>query len=357
MLAKPLTFLLVFLLTIANFMILLLPLAILFFPISVFFPQFSVEFGLELFLFIVSRIGLGIIIYIIFDNIFGITVRRLRKRCVPFKKAEKVYAYSEIVESFEWLKRKFKISNVKLYLNPSVKEVNAYAVGSFSGSAVIVTMGLINQMQQRSNSKEEFVDAMRAILGHEMSHLANKDFMPGLLTSASEVSTAQISRLVLLLFRFVATIIRIIPWIGRPISKFIVLSYNAIHQIISAFFNYIFMPIYKFLLKFFGRSIEYRCDRESAYAYGGQKMAMALEFLGAGSYFSLFSTHPTTSSRIRRAKGVLPKNGTIRPGIINMLSNFLSILFVVFVCIYSHNLNNFYVMCMNYIHQIITYIK
>lgn len=341
MLAKPFTFLLVFLLTIVNFMILLVPIVILFFPLSLFFPKVSVEIGPELFFFLVSRISLIIIIYVAFDTILGITVRRLRKRCIPFRKATKVPCHEEITKSFEWLKNKFKIHNVKLYLNPGTREVNAYAVGSFSGSAVIITMGLINQMQKKAASQEEYIDAIRAILGHEMSHLSNKDFMPGLLTAASEISTNMVSRIVRLLFMLVSRVIRIIPWIGLPISQLIITSCNFVNTIIHAFFNYIFMPIYRFLLKFFGRAIEYRCDKESSYAYGGQKMAMALDFLGAGSYFSLFSTHPTTSSRIRRAKNILPKSGVIRPGIINMFSNFASLVGVIWICLYSNRFNNF----------------
>lgn len=107
-----------------------------------------------------------------------------------------------------------------------------------------------------------------------------------------------------------------------------------------AFYNLIFMPIYNFLLKFFGRAIEYRCDRESAYAYGGQKMAKALQLLGPSGYFSLFSTHPTTNSRIKKLQHALPQSGNIRPNIMNMLANFLSILLVVFICVYSASLVN-----------------
>ncbi len=97
------------------------------------------------------------------------------------------------------------------------------------------------------------------------------------------------------------------------------------------------MPIYNFLLKFLGRSIEYRCDRESAYAYGGKKMANALKLLGGRSYFSLFSTHPTTNSRIKNVEDILPQARNIRPSIFNSLANLIVILTILFICIETTN--------------------
>jgi hypothetical protein len=267
-------------------------------------------------------------------------MRRMRRGCVQFKKAKAVSGYQDILDSFEFLKKKFKINNVKLYLDQNFSVVNAYAIGSFSGSTITLTMGLINQMQEKSNNHDEFIDSVRAIMAHEMSHLANKDFLPGLLTNASKAASNLITKIIRWVFVFLATVLKIIPWLGWPISKLIISVYNLVNFVVMAFFNFIFMPLYNFLIKFFGRSIEYRCDRESAYAYGGDKMAKALEKLGATGYFSLFSTHPTTSSRIKKVQNISQKNGTIRPGIINMLSNFLSLVLVVFICTYSWGLTN-----------------
>lgn len=284
-------------------------------------------------------------------------MRRMRKGCIQFNKAKAVYGQQDILDSFEWLKQKFKITNVKLYLDPNFSVVNAYAIGSFSGSTVTITMGLINQMQEKAANYDEFIDAVRAILGHEMSHLVNKDFLPGLLTNASESASNLISKIIRWLFICIATLFRIIPWIGWPIAKLIIVLYNLVNFVIMAFFNFIFMPLYNFLIKFFGRSIEYRCDRESAYAYGGDKMAKALEKLGAKGYFSLFSTHPTTSNRVKKVQNITPKNGTIRPGIINMLSNFLSLVLVVFICTYSWGLTNSPDLFRHYINEVYYPIK
>lgn len=340
MLAKPLTFLLVFLLALINFIVLLIPISILLFPLMWLFKPLFIKAGLNMLFLVISWLSGLMIAYVVFDTMFGITMRRMRKGCVDFAKASSVSGHAEIMESFEWLKRKFQIKNVRLFLSPSLSEVNAYAIGSFSGGTITITMGLINKMHVGAKSQAEFIDAIRGILGHEMSHLVNQDFLPGMLTNASEACSKFVSKITRLVFVALATIFRIIPWFGSPIANLLVASYNFVNFAIMAFFKFVFRPLYNFMLKFFGRSIEYRCDRESAYAYGGQKMAKALAMLGKGSYFSLFSTHPSTSSRIRHVENVLPQSGNIRSAIINNFSNFASMVLVVFICLYSSHLAN-----------------
>jgi hypothetical protein len=107
-----------------------------------------------------------------------------------------------------------------------------------------------------------------------------------------------------------------------------------------AFFKIIFLPIYNFLQKISSRSIEYRCDRESAYAYGGQVMAKSLSLLGKSGYISLFSTHPNTKSRIKNIEKILPKGGAITPSIINALSNIIAFLLIIFIYISSSSIGN-----------------
>lgn len=316
-------------------MILVALLSILIFPVFLFFRSVFLEFGPNLFFYLVSKISGGIIVYIAVDSVLGITLRRLRKGCKLFNKATYIDGHEDILKSFEWLKDKFGVSKVKLYLDPDTKTINAYAVGSFTGSAVIITLGLINHIQNNTSSRDEFVDSVCAILGHEMAHLTNKDFFPGLLISASEAVNFKISRMIRWAFLIISKLCLLIPFFGRPISMLIIASYNMVNSILMAFFRFIFMPIYRFLQKMFSRAIEYRCDRESAYAYGGQKMAKALGMLGKGGYFSLFSTHPATKSRIQAVQGILPKSGTIRPGIINSLSTLISIVAILFVFSFS----------------------
>ena len=88
-------------------------------------------------------------------------------------------------------------------------------------------------------------------------------------------------------------------------------------------------------MKFFGRSIEYRCDRESGYAVGGQSMVLGLRALGKGSYFSIFSTHPRTKSRISRVEKINPMAGEIKPSVLNTIANTISIFMIVMVMYFA----------------------
>ena len=84
-------------------------------------------------------------------------------------------------------------------------------------------------------------------------------------------------------------------------------------------------------MKWFGRSIEYRCDRDSAYAVGGDSMVLGLAALGKGSYFSIFSTHPRTKNRIKKVQAVRRTGQDVSPSIFNTLANGISIFTVVIV--------------------------
>lgn len=340
MFAKPLTILCVFILAIVNFLLLLAMLSILVFPVAIFLRPLFAEFGYGLFFYFISKTSAAILTYILFDSIFGFTMRRTVKGLTKFKKADFVYHQKDIITSFDWLKKKFKIKNVTLYLDPDAKTANAYAIGSFTGNAVVITLGLINRMQMGTTRTEEFLDSVRGVLGHEMAHLSNKDFLPGLITAASQDFTVKAGRTIKVVFTLVARIFAVVPGIGPIISAVIIAAFNALNFILMAFFRFVFLPVFDFIQKFCSRSIEYRCDRESAYAYGGYVMEQSLALLGKNGYTSIFSTHPTTSSRIKNVKKVVPRGGNIRPGIINIFANIVGIGLIVFICVYSNQKAN-----------------
>jgi Zn-dependent protease with chaperone function len=300
-----------------------------------FFESLFQKVGMNLLYFMVSRISFIMIIYLVCDFIFGLTVRRLNKGSIPIEKAQSIYGCEDIESSFKWLKKKFNIPNVQLYIAPSFDVVNAYAIGSLRKKSVTITIGLLEKLKANASSHDQYIDAVKGVLGHEMSHLANGDYLPGLLTSANETANRCISNIIRRFFIIFANLFRFIPYVGRYIYILIIRSYNLLSWVINAFFNWVFMPAYGFLQKWFGRSVEYRCDRESSFAFGGQRMAFALSCLGEGAYFSIFSTHPRTKSRINYVKNEQPRGGIISPNIINTISNFLSVFLVIFVCAYS----------------------
>jgi len=335
LIVKPLIFFLTFILTIINFIILLVPVAIIAFPVWMFIESLFVKVGDGIIYFLVSRISFLMLAYMLLDMILGFTVRRLNKNSIPIKKAQSLHGHEEIEATFEWVKNKYKMRNVELMINQSFAEVNAYAIGSLRKKTVTLTMGLLAHLRESSNSESQYIDAVRGIIGHEMSHLANGDYLPGLLTSANQVANNQISGLIRWFFIILANVLRIIPFVGDTLYQITVGAYNLINIVINLFLKWVFLPIFDFLKLWLGRSIEYRCDRDSAHAFGGRKIATALSMLGKDGYLSVFSTHPRTKSRINYVEDIRPEGGAIRPSIITILSNYISIGLVIAVFAYS----------------------
>jgi Zn-dependent protease with chaperone function len=335
MLAKPFIFLLTFMLTIANFMFLLLPVSIIIFPLYIFFYDFFANTWNDLFFLFVAIISVFTLVYMFFDMLFGFTSRFLNKKARPIEIMTAVPRQREIMESFEWLKRRFNLENAQLFIDPDGDIINAYAIGSSNKQIVTLTLGLIFEIHRTYDYEEDYVAAIQGIMGHELSHLANKDFLPGLLTASSYKVNHQAAKLVRLALMVLANVLLFIPVIGWYVKFFIYRVYSLVLSFSGLFLRFIYMPLHRFFMKFFGRSIEYRCDRESAYTVGGQSMVLGLRALGKGSYFSIFSTHPRTKSRINKVAKVNPITGEIKPSIFNTIANTISILMIVMVMYFA----------------------
>ncbi|MFC1659168.1 M48 family metallopeptidase [Pseudomonadota bacterium] len=271
------------------------------------------------------------LIYILFDFVFGFSVRSITKNCKNYEKYED---YKFLGPIFEKTKKIFGVDKVNLLIEDS-DSINAYAVASTGNRNIILTTGLIEHFLDYSEEAEEFRNAVSGVIGHEMSHLVNKDFLPGLLLKASERATIFVSELINFLFRIISKILTFIPGIGILLNNLIVRVYNLTHQVIMFFHKYIVINLYMFILKQISRSIEYRCDRESCYAFGNQGMKTALSFLGDNGYFTLFSTHPSTKNRIKKTDAIKTLKKRIRVSIINRLSNTLSILAIIYISIFA----------------------
>lgn len=287
--------------------------------------------------FIVSTLML---VYLFFDMVFGFTVKRMSKGVVSLKKMRALAAYEQIEQAFNEARTKFAQPKCSLYIDPDTKTFNAYAVGSFMRRRVVITMGLLNHMHAMAHSQRQYVDGLRGVFGHEMSHLVNKDFLPGLLVSANDAANRHLSRFIRFFFMILIHGFHYIPVIGWMFAKFFVMVYNFIHRLINLFMRLIILPIYRFIQNYLSRSIEYRCDRQSAYAFGGAKVAIALTMLGKSGYLTIFSSHPKTKHRIKRVENIRPKAGQIKASLIARLTNTISISGLIMFCWFCGHVAN-----------------
>lgn len=338
MFAKPLNLIIVYILCVINFLILFLPFSLSIYP----FFYFNEENFIQWLIYDVSFIAffiisLFMIIYLVFDTIFGFTIINFTRDCKPAKKYIKKYPYvKEIIANFEDVKRKFGNKNIHLMISFR-RDINAFAIGSLRKKIVVVTLGLIAEIRHLSRTEAEFQDALKCIMSHEASHLVNKDFLPALLLIANQKATNFAAWILEIFFNLLIRILHIIPVLGFIANKIILLLYKISSFLINFFNRFIINNIFSFLKLHLNRKAEYRCDRQGALVCGGQNMAHALSFLGEHGYITIFSTHPKTSSRMDYVENIVKSDKKIKVSLINKASNIISITILFFICNYSMN--------------------
>ncbi len=336
MFAKPINMILVYIVTIFNVMILASPIVAVVAPlleirdntIIIEYDTFQkIKLAFFLMAFLVSSMML---FYLILDFLFGLSLRSSLKNCQRFEKNKD---YDFLANIFDQVKDKFNEKRVKLYIKNS-NEINAFAVSSLGGKAIVLTSGLINHYLKYCTDSKQFLYALRSIMGHEMSHLINKDFLPSFLIISNQKVTNFSSSLLYSAFKMTSRIMGSIPYGGKFASHTMDKTYSALNLLITFFNRFVVYSVYEFLRKFISRSIEYRCDNQSAKAFGGGNMAFALSMLGDSGYFTLFSTHPRTKARVKKVQDIKISDKIIRPKFFDSLANYLSLLFLVVICAY-----------------------
>lgn len=335
MFSKPLSLILVYTLSVFNLLIITLPFLVLFTPLIL---VDSKHFGVAIIdfsFFVTFLISLLMLFYISIDLLFGLSIFTMtRKHKTPKKLVKKFKIMTKIQNDFDDLQTKFKVANTKLLIASST-EVNAYAIGSFKKNVVVLTLGILVHYKESTESEQEFFSSIKAIMAHELSHLANRDFLPGLLIMANEKAISTVSNFIRIIFSIIANLFSIIPFFGSFLRDFIFVTYKFIDSILRLFYTYIFIPSYNLIKLHVSRATEYRCDHQAALACGGVDTAIALQLLGPSGFITIFSTHPATNSRVRNVKNVKAKKGAIRISLVNRLSNVLSIILLFLIMNYS----------------------
>ncbi len=336
MFAKPFNLICVYVVTIFNMLILLSPIIAVATPFINFknntiIIEYSIYHKLVLVISaVIFLVSFLMLVYLLLDFLFGFSMRSALKNCVSY---EKIKDYDFLSGVFDQVKDKFGEKSVKLYVKNS-NEINAYAVSSIGRKAIVLTRGLIDHYLKLCQDPKTFLYSLRSIMGHEMSHLVNKDFLPAFLIINNQKVTNLVSSLLHLVFIYTNRLVRFLPYGGRISARMIDDLYTLFNFLITFFNRFIVYNIYEFMRRFVSRSIEYRCDFQSARAFGGANMARALSMLGDGGYFTLFSTHPQTKKRMNKVQNIKISDSIIRPRFVDSLSNYLSLMMLVIICLY-----------------------
>jgi len=329
MFVKPLSIILVYILTVINFLILTIPFIIIFTPLILLNEQSFRAIVMDFLSGCAVLISFVMMLYLALDLMFGLSIRSLiRDAKAPRKYFKKYKFMKKIDEDFHLLRKKFRSPNITLLISQS-GEINAFAVGCLRAKYIVLTFGLLKHYQDNCYSEEEFHSCVKAIMAHEISHVINKDYLPALLLIMNDKAINLVSGIMRIFFNIFIRMTRMTPFIGRIVYSLLSLLHNLTNRLIHSFYNYVVYPIYNFIKLHLGRQIEYRCDKQAALACTGNEMALALSMLGGSGYMTIFSSHPKTRDRVKYVENIKHSKKKLSSSLINKLSNSCSILILV----------------------------
>jgi Zn-dependent protease with chaperone function len=257
----------------------------------------------------------------------------VNKYCFKNKNYKKYKNLEFLDEIFDRIKQKYNFYNVELLIRES-PEVNAYAVGSFRKNVIILTSGILDDYKNKCQYNDQFLKSMEGILAHEMSHIVNRDYFPALLLVTNEKVLNFISKIIMFVFNILIKCFNFIPIYGKYVSRLIKGIYNAFDYIIGFFYYKIILKIYTFIKLQISKQIEYRADKQASQEVGGESMAFALSLLGKSGFFNIFSSHPKTQNRVKKAKKInILNDKNIKNTFLSNVCFFLSFVLLIFLMI------------------------
>lgn len=332
MFSKIFSFILVYILSVANFLVILTPM--MFVLLGENLLNSYGNYTKSLIFLSISATSFLMLLFLLFDFCFSSSVRFYKKRSIKYDKNNNYKIFERI---FDNIKKKFNKKNVQLYISNS-NEVNAFAVGSLRQNIIVLTTGLIDSYSSRIKNNNQFLLSIEGIIGHEMSHIINKDYFTALLLIVNERAVNFISKIIFIFFNFLIRIINLIPLIGNYISNIILILYKILNFLISFFYKKIMINIYKFIQLQISKNIEYRADKQGAKAIGGKNMAYTLSLLGESGYFTIFSSHPATKNRVEKVKNIELSEKKISSVFISNIIFLLSFILIIYIIYYTFKL-------------------
>ena len=180
------------------------------------------------------------------------------------------------IKAFEYMiKNNCLPCNVKFMIEES-NEINAYAVASFRKKYVVITTSILKHILNSFETEEERKDALKGLIGHELSHLINWDFLPNLILISGENVSIHVQKFFSLFLNVLIVLFRIIPILGAFLSLITVYTYNFLSYFMTYSYKLLIRPTYNLFERFLSRRIEYRCDYQSAQALNWQSMYLIL---------------------------------------------------------------------------------
>lgn len=327
-LINPLLSIIAILMTFIHYIIVAIPFYMALIPVIKYIKEHNLTYiPNNLFVYILFGMFFFTLLYLLFDLIFGFTIKNIIKNTHEIKELENFEVQQEI---FDEVIDKFDIKNVKFMIEES-DEINAYAVASFRKKYVVITTSMLDHILESFETVEERREALKGLIGHELSHLINWDFLPNLILLSGENVSINIQNSFLVVVNLLASFLRIIPLVGPFLSLLTIYTYNFFTYLLLYSYKYLLRPLYNLMERYLSRKVEYRCDYQSSQVLGWESIYLTLYTLlslNGSTYHSPFSTHPNTISRILNIYNSKSAKKKIS---VNFLSKYFGILILILI--------------------------
>jgi len=312
MFIKPISFIVILLISSLCLLIVSLPIIASFIGIVGDVNLFVVSLPILLFIFVSL-----LCCYFVVDYIFGLSLLKLLKNC---KRYDKLKEYDFLTSILQQVKEKFNQPNLHIF----IKDSSAIAINSFANlhnKVIIINKGLIDNYMLSCKDTKMFVITIRSLIAKETSHLINKDFVISMLVYANKSLIKKITKIYFFLLLLLTKFCYVISGKRQGVINTAIFCKKILFWL-SDFFILIVNCIYFLLQTTLFRFIEYRACKQASFAFGGNRMVLALSMLPAQQQ-AFNGNHNQIAKCMQKLNNIKSDEDVIIVSAINHLANFL----------------------------------
>ena len=251
----------------------------------------------------VKIVILGILLiycgYLIFDFILGINMKIKQIIIKSYRFGGKYQKMLELPLSL--IKTKYQIPHLKLFISDSAKP-ESYAMASVLEKYVCLSVGMVNALEIRAKSPEEFQILSCVILAKQAYNLKSGNYLPQMLLRINQRVVWFVEKVFGGFFKSLCFVIKFIPVVGVVIAD----GLKAMHKTTEFFLkmmNKMLMKIYDGVDFMAMLSIQQKSDEIASKIIGGKYVAHALAVTEEEN-IEMFTFKPRLRKRIEKIEKI-----------------------------------------------------
>jgi hypothetical protein len=237
--------------------------------------------------------------YLLLDFVLGINMKIVQMIRRSYRFGGKYQKKLEL--PLELIRKKYGMPHLKLFISDAEKVEN-YAMASVLEKYVCLSVGMVNALEIRAKSPEEFQILSCVVLAKQAYNLRSGNYLPDMLWRNNERVVHFVEKCFGGLFKGLCFVIKYIPVIGVIISD----GLNFVHKTIAfvlKIVNKILIKLYQFVSLMAEIYVQQKGDWWAAKVIGGKYVAHALGVTEEEN-IKMFSFKPRLRHRIANVKNI-----------------------------------------------------